>query len=139
MRDLTRLRDMIRKHEGLSLKPYKCPTGHLTIGFGRNIEAVGISKAEAEYLLKNDIDRCIQFLEKYEWFNRMTEARQDVVINMVFNLGEFTFLQFKKFLAALHYNDYDVAAKEMLNSRWSGQVGKRAKELADIMKAGVYP
>ncbi|HOE90389.1 MAG TPA: lysozyme, partial [Candidatus Cloacimonadota bacterium] len=30
---------MLKKHEGLVLKPYKCSAGKLTIGYGRNLEA----------------------------------------------------------------------------------------------------
>ena len=43
--------DLIKKHEGLRLFPYKCSVGKLTIGYGRNIEDTGISKEEAETLL----------------------------------------------------------------------------------------
>ncbi|MBP5593653.1 MAG: hypothetical protein J6X75_05780, partial [Clostridia bacterium] len=40
--------------EGLRLKPYRCPAGKLTIGYGRNIEDMGISETEAEMLFDND-------------------------------------------------------------------------------------
>ncbi len=42
--------DLIKRHEGLSLKPYMDSRGFLTIGYGRNLDANGISKSEAEYL-----------------------------------------------------------------------------------------
>ena len=50
---------MIRQlalHEGLRLKPYKCTSGALTIGYGRNLDARGITEAEAEMMLSHDID-----------------------------------------------------------------------------------
>ena len=52
---------LIKKHEGLSLKPYKCTAGKLTIGYGRNIEDKGISQEEAERFLD---DRLYEFRDK---------------------------------------------------------------------------
>ncbi|MFD2234837.1 glycoside hydrolase family protein, partial [Phaeospirillum tilakii] len=46
--------DLIRD-ESLRLKPYRCPAGKLTIGIGRNLDDVGISREEAETLLDHDI------------------------------------------------------------------------------------
>ena len=40
------LRGRIKDEEGLSLSPYPCPTGHASIGYGRNLEAKGLSPAE---------------------------------------------------------------------------------------------
>lgn len=42
--------ELIKLHEGLRLKPYKCPAGKLTIGYGLNLDG-GITKEEAEILL----------------------------------------------------------------------------------------
>ena len=44
------LKEQLIRDEGTRLKPYTDTTGHLTIGFGRNLSQVGISLAEAEYL-----------------------------------------------------------------------------------------
>jgi len=45
----------IKKHEGFRQFVYKCPSGKLTIGYGRNLENRGITIEEAEYLIRNDI------------------------------------------------------------------------------------
>ena len=45
------LTDRVKMHEGLRLKPYRCTSGKLTIGYGRNIEDNGITEAEASFLL----------------------------------------------------------------------------------------
>ena len=45
-------------------------------------------------------------------------------------------LRFKKMLLAVEKQDWDEAANQMLDSRWSKQVGNRSKELADIMRQG---
>jgi len=127
--------EQIKADEGLNLKPYFCTANKLTIGYGRNIEQNGITQCEAEYLLKNDVNECYLALKnKFNWFNQLNAARKSVLVNMVFNLGLPTFLQFKKMIAAIENKDFSEAANQMLNSRWAQQVGKRAQRLAKQMK-----
>ncbi len=122
-------------HEGLMLKPYRCPSGKLTIGVGRNLEDNGISKEEALFLLKNDLDRCHQeCLRAFFWYGELDDSRQGVIQEMCFNLGLARLKTFKKMLLACEIGNYELAAHEMLSSLWARQVGKRAETLADIMK-----
>lgn len=131
---------MLKAHEGLRLKPYKCPANKLSIGFGRNIEDVGISLIEAEFLLDNDIALARERCEKtFSWFLTMGEARQDVVIMMVFNMGMAKFCTFYKAIAALQKGDWLGASNEMSNSLWARQVGDRAVVLCKMMSSGRYP
>jgi lysozyme len=44
------------RDEGLRLKPYRCTAGALTIGVGRNLDARGITEAEARFMLANDME-----------------------------------------------------------------------------------
>lgn len=129
--------ELIKKHEGLRLKPYKCTAGKLTIGYGRNIEDNGISQTEAEQMLYNDIQNCYFACSKFPFWNKINEARQAVLLDMCFNLGISRLKQFKKMLAALDRADYTSAALEMLESNWAKQVKSRATELSEIMKKGV--
>ena len=123
------------QHEGLMLKPYKCPAGKLTIGVGRNLEDVGISKEEAMFLLENDLNRCHQeCLRAFIWYGELDNARQGVIQEMCFNLGLARLKTFTKMLLACKLGNYELAAREMLSSLWARQVGKRAETLADIMK-----
>ena len=48
-------RKIIKAHEGLKLKPYRCSSGKLTIGYGRNLDDRGITVLEANELFENDI------------------------------------------------------------------------------------
>ncbi len=124
-------------HEGLRLKPYRDTRGKLTIGVGRNLDDVGITEEEAIYLLKNDIKRVLDFLkERLPYWNGLTETRKMALVDMCFNLGPGGFLSFKRMLAALERGDYEQAAREMLDSRWARQVGRRAEELAEMMREG---
>lgn len=131
------VKQRLRTEEGLRLKPYRCPAGKLTIGYGRNIQDVGISKEEAEILLQNDINKTIQDLDKnIPWYKTLSENRQVVLIDMCFNLGLSEFLKFKNTLALIQKGDYLAASKAMLQSKWAKQVGKRSNELSDMMKLG---
>lgn len=131
---------MIKQHEGLRLFVYVCSAGKQTIGYGRNIDTdggKGLSIEECEYLLRNDIDQVTKHLQyTLSIFHFLNEARQAVLISMVYNLGLNGFSKFKKMLKALHNLDYAAAAKEMLDSRWAIQVGQRANDLAEIMASG---
>ena len=131
------LEDQLIRHEGYRQFPYKCSAGKLTIGVGRNIEDRGITENEAMYLLHNDLVICKQELNLlYPIVNRLNDARHNVLINMCFNIGIARLGKFKKMWAALEVGNYSEASRQMLDSKWSGQVGKRANELAIIMKKG---
>lgn len=123
------------RHEGIELRPYRCPAGKLTIGVGRNIEDVGITEEEAIYLLKNDIARCRKELTSLG-MRDLDPVRQEVMVNMLFNLGLPRMTKFIKMLDAVRLQRWDRAADEMLNSLWAKQVGVRAQELARMMREG---
>lgn len=129
--------EMLKRHEGLRLRPYLCPAGKLTIGYGRNLEDNGISRAEAEELLYNDYYRCKDELKQFAFWDALDECRQDVLVNMVFNMGLTRLMGFKKMLNALAMGDPCLAADEMLDSKWArDDVPARATELAALMRAG---
>lgn len=133
--DINALKDQLILHEGLELKPYQCTADKTTIGVGRNIQEVGITEDEARYLLDNDILRvCGELDDTVHWWRDLSDARQRVLIDMVFNLGITRFLKFKKTIEAIKLGQYDIAADEMLDSAWSRQVGQRSKTLSDAMR-----
>jgi len=131
-----RLLEALKRHEGLKLKAYRCTSGKLTIGFGRNLEDKGISESEAEIMLMNDIQEFQSKLKNFKWFNQLSDARKEVIINMAFNLGLGGLLKFKKTIELIEQKDFEGASKQMLESRWASQVGKRAKELSDQFLKG---
>src|SRR5690554_4120050 len=127
---MNKLEKTLARHEGLRLKPYRDTVGKLTIGYGRNLDDAGISEDEALVMMRNDIAVSRRELSQYDWFRRLDESRQGVLINMRFNLGLPRLLTFRRMIAALDNGDYNKAADEMLDSRWAEQVGNRAVELA---------
>lgn len=108
----------------------------LAVEHGRNLDDVGVTLEEAEYILENDILNSIESLKKYKWFLELNAPRQVAIIDMLFDLGLPKLLSFKKMINALNEHDYETAAKEMLDSKWARQVGDRAKELAKIVETG---
>ena len=128
----------LKKHEGLELTPYKCTSNKLTIGIGRNLEDVGISEIEAEYLLMNDLDTYMTAAKTYDWYNGLNDARKAVIVSMLFNMGQTNFNKFLKMKQALSVGDYPEAAKQMLSSKWAKQVKGRAVELSKQMETGKW-
>ena len=126
-----------KRYEGLSLKPYKCPAGYITIGYGRNLEANGITQEMAEEMLKTDLAYArMEVGAKLPWSAKLNDARQYVLVDMAFNMGISRLLTFKKMLAALKEGYWERAAFELLDSKYARQVGRRAKELAEIIRTG---
>jgi lysozyme len=131
------LKDMLIRHEGLRLTPYNDSLGVLTIGVGRNLRDVGISRSEADILLQNDIDRAEDDANHhFYWFYALDNARQVVVLSMIFNLGISRFSLFSKTINYIAVQKYREASEEMLKSSWAKQVGQRAIELSMIMQNG---
>jgi len=131
-------RDLIKKHEGWRDHKYMCSAGHWTIGWGHLIReheifTGGISEEEGEELFEDDYQNALQLAMSFPFWNRLSEVRQAVLVDMAFNLGG-RLLTFKKFLKALKERRYNDAAWEMLDSKWAKQVRRRAIELEYAMR-----
>lgn len=129
--------EMLKHDEGLRLFPYRCTADKLTIGYGRNLEDNGISEHEAEQMLMADTQVALEDAKKFVgeavWENLNAE-RQACLINMAFNLGLPTLKKFEKFRQALEDGDMKEASAQMLNSKWSRQVGNRSHRLAALIR-----
>lgn len=138
---MSKLVEMLRLHEGVRYKVYLCSEGYETIGVGRNISegGLGLSKDEVDFLLVNDIERVQNELDRnYPWFARLDEVRRDAIIDIAFNLGLTRLRGFVNALAAMSRSQYEIAADEFMDSRWSEQVGNRAVEVTDMIRTGEY-
>jgi len=126
---------LVTEGEGLRLKPYMDTTAKITIGYGRNIDEEGISWEEAKMLMANDIVRSYnELLAEFSFFKELSEFRKAVIADMHYNLGLSRLLSFKKMLRAIQLGNFDMAADEIMNSRYAQQVGDRAKRNYYIMK-----
>jgi lysozyme len=135
--DRDALKAQLRKHEGVRNRPYRDTVGKVTIGVGRNLDDKGLRPSEIELLLDNDVDEVLDEIEKaLPWFATLSEKRQRVIADMVFNLGITRFLEFKATISAIRNGRFGVAADQMLASKWARQVGQRARDLAAMMRDG---
>ena len=131
------LKGLIIKHEGLRLKPYRCSAGKLTIGVGRNLDDVGITREEAEILLNGDIERSAHdAMTIFPRFFTYSDNRQNAIIDMLFNLGKSRFMKFKKMIKAIYLCDWEEASLQAKDSRWYKQVGVRAGEDVVMLREG---
>jgi lysozyme len=126
---------MIAADEGLRLKPYLDTVGKLTIGYGRNLDDVGISLSEADILLSNDTQRTYKFLiENHSWFNFLSHERQAAIMDFCYNLGEKGFSDFKRSIEALKAGKFEDAAIFMMQSKWAHQVPNRALRVTRVIQ-----
>lgn len=131
-----RLRRSLMQHEGLVLKAYDDRTGRVihpgttvagwvTIGFGRNLVGRGISQAESEYLLQNDITAVGRELDELlpEW-RAWAEPRQWAIAELGYNLGVSRFLRlFPHTSADLRAGRFTQAAERLMVAKWRRDVG----------------
>jgi len=138
--DLTRLKNSIALHEGFRSKPYKDTKGKLTIGFGRNLDDVPLSEEEGWYLAKELIQEAVDHanLVVHDW-NKLNDARQNVLVELIYNMGLGKVLKFKLMRAALDSQDYVEAAKQLLLSNWTKDVGPlRSRDMALQLETGEW-
>ena len=146
-----RLAAMVRKHEGHSPELYIDTTGHITGGVGRNFGKLVLNpdgtfklipegtlpKQVINYMFREDMATAYKVARQFmgDTWDSLNGVRQEVLINMAFNLG-YRLNGFTKMRRAIVKQSFGVAAAEMLDSVWYTQVGKRAEELARAMERG---
>jgi lysozyme len=141
----------IKTDEGLRTTAYQDGGGVWTIGYGHTAgvkPGQTITPDEALTLLAGDLNAVQLALDKQmPWWRELNDPRQDVVVNMSFNLGVGGVLRFTdtiadveaalRALGAAQGEDYAKAASDMLQSKWAREVGLRAVRLAAQMREGV--
>ena len=152
--------DKLIEHEGMVLTVYQDTLGIDTIGIGRNLKDRGISKeeldyldipsmevvyehgiseADARYLALNDIAIVENELCRvHSCVEDLDGVRQLVLMDMAFNMGVPRLCKFKKMWNAIHEQSWEAASREMLDSRWARQVGRRARILSEAMANGEF-
>ena len=135
--------------EGDRLTAYLDTKGILTVGRGHNciarpVDGVTqpgdqITQEQDDALFAADVaDACIQLDKALPWWSSLDDARQNIMLDMCFNMGIQTLLTFNHTLAHIEAGEYEEAAKGMAQSRWARQVGNRAVFLENAMITGVY-
>ena len=137
-----KLMEELIKDEGYKYEIYLDHLGYPTFGVGHLVletdeehgQPVGtpVSEERIKECLSHDIDVvCSELDMKDPWWRNLSDNKQRVVANMCFNLGHPRLSKFKKFIGAMQVSDWEIAAVEMMDSKWATQVGDRAVRLRD--------
>ena len=108
---------LAKRFEGLSLRPYICPAGYPTIGYGHVIASVAhkeITKEEAEILLENDLLVAMSaVLRICPILATEPPNRLAAIIDFTFNLGAGR-LRASTLRLKINAKDWEGAGKELL-------------------------
>jgi len=138
---------ILEQEEGFKPNPYYCSENYPTYGHGFKIgnkhdplPDICITKEESLSRLEQHIDAIIYSLSNNADTKKMFEAcnfgRQAILVSLVYQIGMYGLLKFKKFLAAMNNKNYEVAGVELLNSLAAKQAPKRFKRNSDVIKTG---
>ena len=144
--DINKLREQLKIDEGVKYEIYDDHLGYKTFGIGHLVKATDeeygapcgtpVSVDRVNSVFDEDVETYIAEAEKvFGNLQEMPQEAQLVIVNMCFNMGAPRLSQFKKFIKAIHDEDWATASVEMLDSRWAKQVGVRANRLSDRIKA----
>jgi len=133
--DLIGFEGAIRNHDGDHM-PYEDTRGVQTIGYGHRVDN-GITEAAARVILEADIataERNVPVL--FPAAHLLDAVRQEVIVQMMFQLGLRGFGKFVQFRAAVLAQDWERAADEILDSDAARESGRRWRVLARWMRDG---
>lgn len=143
--------ELVKEAEGFYPNTYHCPAGKLTQGYGRNLEVHPLTEEEklelnqdgtvsefiaSKWALK-ELQECEEKLMSNIIYQKQTEVRKAVLLDMCFNIGYSGLMKFKKMWFALGDRDYTTASREMKDSSWYVQVGTRGKRNVTIMASNM--
>jgi GH24 family phage-related lysozyme (muramidase) len=155
--DRAALKTRIRDYEGCEYEAYDDTEGYRTVAIGFNLDdpgakdaieglgldfdlvydaEVALSDGHCEALLDLRLDTAINdAMSLVSNFATQPEDIQGVITDMCYNLGGPRFAKFEKTIAAFEVKDYCTAAKEMGDSKWARQVGRRAVDDIAIVQS----
>lgn len=134
-----KLVNLLKVEEGFREFPYQDTTGHMTIGYGHNLQARGLSEPVSLMVLNEDIDYFLDKIhEELKYFPYLSENRKIALISMVYNLGVKAFMGFSKMHLAMEGRNWGKAAEEILNSKAAQQCPSRYKRIAYMIRNDEY-
>ena len=139
--DMQRLLKSVRDHEGYRNKVYLDTLGKRTVGVG-HLCVEDFWEDDKEYdeeflmeILEKDLENAISGAEELLKGYNLPSLANEIVVEMVFQLGKTGVSKFHNFLAALRDDppQWLTASEEMLDSRWAKQTPNRAKKMSELM------
>lgn len=144
--DIEKLREQLKIDEGCVYEIYNDHLGYATFGIGHLVIESDPENGQ-EIGTPVSADRIIEAFEQdvqtvlsdcailYPDFDELPEEAQQVIANMMFNLGRPRLSAFKGMKAGVDARDWNEAADQMVDSRWYRQVGARAERLVERIRA----
>lgn len=131
------LEDSIKYHEGFRRKAYLDSVGVWTIGYGTNLQTMEIDEELAAKLMRGKLNEARVHAEGLPEYRGLSDARRDVIVEMIYNLGPKGYEGFVNTRRAIAEGRFEAASSGMLASKWAKQVGRRAERLAAQMRTGL--
>ena len=143
--NVEQLREQLKIDEGCVYEIYNDHLGYPTFGIGHlvresdpeNGSPVGtkVSEDRVADAFDDDIEIVLSDCNiLYPDFEDLPEEAQQIIANMMFNLGRPRLSKFRGMKAGVDAKDWNAAADEMVDSRWYCQVGARAERLVNRMR-----
>ena len=144
--NIEQLREQLEIDEGVKYEVYLDHLGYATLGVGHLVlesdpehgDEVGTPVSESRVIEAFEQD-CENVLRDcnilYEDFASLPEEAQQVIANMMFNMGRPRLSKFKGMKRGVDSRDWNAAADEMVDSAWYRQVTNRADRLVERIRA----
>jgi lysozyme len=143
--NLRKLRAQLAIDEGIKYEMYNDHLGYATFGIGHLVlesdpeygQEVGTPVNESRVI--NAFEQDMQSVLRdcnilYTDFHYLPEEAQQIIANMMFNMGRPRLSKFKGMKRGVDARDWDAAADEMVDSAWYRQVTNRAERLVKRMR-----
>jgi len=143
--NVEQLREQLKIDEGCVYKIYNDHLGFPTFGIGHLVResdpengsplGTEISEDRVNEAFDADIEIVLSDCNiLYPDFGDLPEEAQQIIANMMFNLGRPRLSKFVGMKRGVDAKDWNSAADEMVDSRWYRQVGARAERLVNRMR-----
>ena len=138
---MPRLLKSVRDHEGYRDQVYLDSLSKRTVGVG-HLCVEGFWEDDKKYsekflmeILEKDLENAISGAEELLKGCNLPSLANEIVVEMVFQLGKTGVSKFRNFLAALQGDSpqWLKASEEMLDSRWAKQTPNRAKGMSEVI------
>ena len=143
--NVEKLREQLKIDEGCVYEIYNDHLGYPTFGIGHLVResdpengsplGTEISEDRVNEAFDADIEIVLSDCNiLYPDFEDLPEEAQQIIANMMFNLGRPRLSKFVGMKRGVDAKDWNAAADEMVDSRWYRQVGARAERLVNRMR-----
>jgi len=143
--NVEQLREQLKIDEGCVYEIYNDHLGYPTFGIGHLVResdpehgsplGTEISEDRVNEAFDADIEIVLSDCNiLYPDFEDLPEEAQQIIANMMFNLGRPRLSKFVGMKRGVDAKDWNSAADEMVDSRWYRQVGARAERLVNRMR-----